>query len=206
MKVIYIAGKYRGPTPWAVEQNIRAAEDVAAKVIAAGHMPLTPHKNTAHMEGLADDAFFLAGTMELLRRCDAVLCVSNWRDSVGARAEVEEARRLGLPVFGVGRNDAVLPTAPVDSWLSTATNAPYSVVASIVDLCEWANSADEAKRSSPPPGYGVFEFESDDQTLWVFQRADEPPPDGYRGRRSTNRDKVIAWAWEHSDARDRQSA
>ena len=41
MKVIYIAGKYRGPTPWAVEQNIRAAEDVGARVIAAGHITLT---------------------------------------------------------------------------------------------------------------------------------------------------------------------
>lgn len=99
MKVVYIAGKYRAPTPWGVEQNIQAAEAVAAKVIQAGHMPLTPHKNTAHMEGLADDAFFLAGTMELLRRCDAVLLVSGWERSVGARAEVVEANRLGLPVF-----------------------------------------------------------------------------------------------------------
>ena len=185
MKVVYIAGKYRGKTPWEVEQNIRAAEDVGAKVIAAGHMPLIPHANTRHMEGLADDAFFLAGTMELLRRCDAVLCVSNWRDSVGATAEVKEARRLGLPVFSDGE------FAAHDSDLA------------IERMCEWANTPradDVADRSCPPPGYGVFEYEGDDQTLWVFQRADEPPPDGYRGRRSTNRDKVIAWAWEHSDA------
>jgi len=100
MKVVYIAGKYRGPNPWAVVQNIRAAEEVAAKVIRAGHMPLTPHKNTAHMEGLADDAFFLAGTMELLRRCDAVLLVPGWSRSVGARLELVEANRIGLPVFG----------------------------------------------------------------------------------------------------------
>lgn len=100
MKVVYIAGKYRGKTPWDVEQNIQAAQAVAAKVISAGHMPLTPHKNTEHMEGLADDAFFLAGTMELLRRCDAVVLVPGWERSVGARAEVVEANRLGLPVFG----------------------------------------------------------------------------------------------------------
>lgn len=100
MKVIYIAGKYRGRTPWEVEQNIRAAEDVAARVIQAGMMPLCPHANTRHMEGLADDEFFLAGTLELMRRCDAVVLVPNWRDSEGARAEVAEAERLGLPVFG----------------------------------------------------------------------------------------------------------
>lgn len=100
MKVIYIAGKYRGPNAWAVEQNIRAAEEVAAKVWAMGHVALCPHANSRHMDGVASDEHFLAGTLELMRRCDAVVLVPNWRDSAGARAEVAEADRLGLPVFG----------------------------------------------------------------------------------------------------------
>lgn len=100
MKVIYIAGKYRGPNSWAVEQNIRAASNVAAKVWAAGHVALCPHTNSAHMEGVCSDEVVFAGTLELMRRCDAVLCVSNWRDSVESRGEVEEAKRRGLPVFG----------------------------------------------------------------------------------------------------------
>jgi len=100
VKVIYIAGKYRGPTPWAVEQNIRAAAEVAARVWEMGHVALCPHTNSAHMEGVASDEAFLAGTLELMRRCDAVVLVPNWRGSAGARAEVEEADRLGLPVFG----------------------------------------------------------------------------------------------------------
>ena len=146
--------------------------------------------------------------MELLRRCDAVLCVSNWRDSVGARAEVEEARRLGLPVFGVGREFKrdVYQVVEGARILTDKDMTPLTMDAAVDNLCEWASASHDAvDRSSPPPGYGVFEFEGDDQTLWVFQRADEPPPDGYRGRRSTNRDKVIAWAWEHSDAWDRQT-
>lgn len=105
MKVVYIAGKYRGPNAWAVEQNIRAAEEVAARVWAMGLVALCPHANSRHMEGVASDEHFLAGTLELMRRCDAVLCVPNWRDSVGARAEVEEAERLGLPVFGKERQE-----------------------------------------------------------------------------------------------------
>lgn len=105
MKVIYIAGKYRGPNAWAIEQNIRAAEDVAARVWAAGMVALCPHANARHMiEGVVTDEHALAGTLELMRRCDAVLLVSNWRDSAGARAEVEEAERIGLPVFGKGRD------------------------------------------------------------------------------------------------------
>ena len=100
MKVVYIAGKYRGATAWEVEQNIRAAEDVAARVWAAGLVALCPHANSRHMEGVTSDENFLAGTLELMRRCDAVVLVPNWRDSEGARAEVAEADRLGLPVFG----------------------------------------------------------------------------------------------------------
>lgn len=112
MKVIYIAGKYRGPTAWAIEQNIRAAEEVAARVVQLGMMPLCPHSNTRHMDGLAHDEFFLAGTLELMRRCDAVLLVPNWRDSAGARAEVAEADRLGIPVFG--REDQSIETSLAD--------------------------------------------------------------------------------------------
>ena len=100
MKVVYIAGTYRGPNAWTVEQNIRAAEEVAARVWAMGLVALCPHANSRHMEGVASDEHFLAGTLELMRRCDAVVLVPNWRDSVGARAEVEEAERLGIPVFG----------------------------------------------------------------------------------------------------------
>lgn len=103
MKVVYIAGKYRGPNAWAVEQNIRAAEEVAARVWAMGLVALCPHANARHMlEGVCSEEHALAGTLELMRRCDAVLLVPNWRDSEGARAEVAEARRRGLPVFGLG--------------------------------------------------------------------------------------------------------
>lgn len=104
MKVIYIAGKYRGPNAWAIEQNIRAAEEVAARVWAAGHVALCPHANSRHMDGVASDDHFLAGTLELMRRCDAVVLVPNWKDSAGARAEVAEADRLGIEVIGRSYN------------------------------------------------------------------------------------------------------
>jgi hypothetical protein len=35
-----------------------------------------------------------------MRRCDAVVLVPNWRDSVGARSEVDEADRLGIEIIG----------------------------------------------------------------------------------------------------------
>jgi len=100
VRLVYIAGPYRAPTPWGVRCNIRNAEDLAAKVHAAGMFAVCPHANSAHMEGVADDEHFLVGTLELMRRCDAVILTQNWRSSSGALAEVAEATRIGIPVFG----------------------------------------------------------------------------------------------------------
>ena len=100
MKLVYVAGPYRASTPWGVEQNIRRAEEAAVLVHRAGMFAVCPHANSRHMEGVADDAHFLAGTMEMLRRCDAVLLIDGWKDSIGSCAEEVEAAHLGLPIFG----------------------------------------------------------------------------------------------------------
>jgi nucleoside 2-deoxyribosyltransferase len=107
VRLVYIAGKYRGPNSWAIEQNIRAAEDLAAKVHAVGLFAVCPHANARHMEGVSSDEHMLAGTLELMRRCDAVILVHNWRDSAGSRAEVDEAKRLGIPVFGLAQSGSI---------------------------------------------------------------------------------------------------
>lgn len=99
MKIVYIAGKFRAPTGWGVEQNVRAAENVGMEVAKLGAMPLIPHANSRFFHGTGDEQFWVAGTLELLRRCDAVMVVSNWKDSVGARGEVMEARERNIPVF-----------------------------------------------------------------------------------------------------------
>ena len=100
MKLVYIAGPYRAKTVWQVEQNIIAAQAVAAQVLGVhGLFPICPHLNTRHMEGLADDDHMIAGTMELMRRCDAVIVTADWKRSAGTRGEVEEAVRLRLPVL-----------------------------------------------------------------------------------------------------------
>lgn len=99
LRLVYIAGPYRGPHEFAVRQNVRAAEALAVEVWRLGAVAVCPHKNTSGLGGVVPDAAFLAGVLEILRRCDAVLVTGNWRDSAGARVEVAEAGRLGLPVF-----------------------------------------------------------------------------------------------------------
>lgn len=99
MKLVYVAGPYRAGSAWGTECNIQAARELGAMVADAGAYPVIPHSNTAHFDGLASDEFWLDGTMELLRRCDAAIFTPDWERSSGARAERVEAARLNLPRF-----------------------------------------------------------------------------------------------------------
>jgi hypothetical protein len=99
MKVIYIAGPFRGATAWDIELHVRHAEAMAFEVAQLGAMPLCPHTNTRHFHGTKDDQFWLDGTIELMSRCDGVMVTDDWSRSQGARLEVKRAGLLNLPVF-----------------------------------------------------------------------------------------------------------
>lgn len=99
MKVVYVAGPFRGRTHWDIQQNVRRAEALSLEVARLGAMPLVPHKNTENFHGQLDDKFWLDGTLELLRRCDALITVDGWRDSSGTAAEINEAMNRGIRVF-----------------------------------------------------------------------------------------------------------
>lgn len=103
MKLVYVAGPYRAETREGVAQNVAAARHVGRLCVQKGWFPVLPTVNTAHFDhdfpGLADDQYWLDGTMEMMRRCDAVVLVDGWQYSSGAKAEIEEARKMGLKVY-----------------------------------------------------------------------------------------------------------
>ena len=99
MIVVYIAGPFRGPNAWAIEQNIRRAEELALAVWRSGMAALCPHTNTRFFQGASDDDVWLQGDLELLLRCDAVLLVPGWERSQGAMAERARAIEGDIPVF-----------------------------------------------------------------------------------------------------------
>jgi len=110
MKVIYIAGPFRAPTGWKVEQNVRRAEECGFRVAQLGGMPLIPHTNTRFFNGELTDQFWLDGTLELLKRCDAVMLVDGWTSSTGARGEFDYAQANGIPCF--------VSYTELEEWLS----------------------------------------------------------------------------------------
>ena len=52
MKLIYIAGPYKGKTVYEISENIRLARTHAALILkyCPGYFPVTPHMNTAFMD------------------------------------------------------------------------------------------------------------------------------------------------------------
>lgn len=121
MKLVYIAGPFT-PTAkqlearanpgngWAqrlnaaidnnmdIGANIERATALALRVAESGHMPVCPHANTGDPRflSLQTPEFWYAGTLELLRRCDAIALTDDWQESNGACREVIEAARHGF--------------------------------------------------------------------------------------------------------------
>ena len=99
MKVVFIAGPYRGKTDAEQLRNIRLAEMTAKAVWQNGGCAICPHLNSAHFSGVVPEEEFLRGYLELVRRSDCIVTLPGWEKSEGARAEVKLAREMDLPIF-----------------------------------------------------------------------------------------------------------
>jgi len=100
LRVVYVAGPLFGPNDWEIRRNIHRAASLGYEVAKLGAYPVIPHTNTGSVFiGTMSPEFWYAGTLELLRRCDAIILVSGWEESRGAVAEIAEAKRLNMPVF-----------------------------------------------------------------------------------------------------------
>jgi len=108
MKVIYVAGPFRGENSWVMEQNIRRAEELSLRVWRMGAAVICPHANTRFFQGAAPDDIWLKGDLEILRRCDAIVMTRHWSFSTGATKELEFATQHILPAFFEGDFDSML--------------------------------------------------------------------------------------------------
>ena len=79
------------------------AEIVATLVWEAGHYALCPHANARHASAGVSDAQYLAGTLELMRRSDAVIVLPRYQSSEGTCGEISDALNSGMPVAYLAR-------------------------------------------------------------------------------------------------------
>lgn len=111
MVTVYVAGPYRSKSREGVQMNIQSAMQVGKLACLKGWSPVVPHANTAMLDELVPelgDQFWLDATMELMRRCDAVVLAPGWQRSEGVKGELNEADRLGIPIY---RSEHELPYA-----------------------------------------------------------------------------------------------
>lgn len=102
MRLVYIAGKFRGENAWEVACNVHEAEAAGLRIAELGGMPVVPHSLGQHMLGTLSEEFWIAGTLLLLSRCDGILLLPSWAGSEGARGESEYAEKHGIVRWGIG--------------------------------------------------------------------------------------------------------
>lgn len=106
---IYVAGAYSDDNVLGVLKNIGRGEKIASELFMQGYAPFTPwHDKTFVTDNWLEEFtvdMFYNYSMEWLKVSDAVFVVPNfpglkdWQESKGTLAEIEEAKRLSIPVF-----------------------------------------------------------------------------------------------------------
>jgi hypothetical protein len=119
--VVYVAGKFRAPTPEGIAENVRAAERWALRIAQAGAMPLCPHANNGHFYGQLPEQFWLNGTLSLLAKCDAAVFIPHWTDSEGACAEHLFCEQNHIQLFGAAHVRSGDFARWVEQWISART-------------------------------------------------------------------------------------
>lgn len=99
IRVLYLAGPFRHPKPEMMAAHTLTAQFYATELAKLGVVPYCPHSNLGHAYGQIDEGTAERINDEFLRRSDALVLLPGWGQSVGARRELEHAKRLGLPVF-----------------------------------------------------------------------------------------------------------
>lgn len=117
--IVYVAGPFRGKTPWDIEQNIRRAETVGLELARIANVtPMIPHTMYRYFQDALPDMFWLRAGLDLLKRCDAIFLCKGWERSQGSVREKEKAESLSIAVFrcGVHPRDMASEYELVKDW------------------------------------------------------------------------------------------
>jgi len=142
-RVLYVAGPYRHYSTHKQFENILRARKIAKHLWNLGFTVICPHTNSMLMDdNAASDELFLAGGLELLKRCDAIVMLPLWELSPGSMTEKSIAEDHDIPVF---------------YW-----DDPVSQDA----LIEWSNKCQPSKSQTSKSEKTAYAKASNDSTNW----------------------------------------
>ena len=92
---VYVAGPYTAPDP---AVNVRVAMEAAHRLMDMGHAPYCPHlSHYLHIHRPRPYEEWMELDLAWVERCDCLLRLPGY--SPGADREVENAEKIGIPVF-----------------------------------------------------------------------------------------------------------
>lgn len=116
---VYIAGPLRDPDPEKLARNIEHAKHIAQIYWKLGYNVFCPHAAAGWLDGIIPDEQILPAMMEELERCDMIVFIDGWLDSVGSCAEYLRAIELKKKIaFERGRMNEPLEPKPADSGVT----------------------------------------------------------------------------------------
>ena len=126
--LVYVAGPFGAATAELHERNVERAAAYRQPLADLGCYPVVPHCNTRNLGGPTgfldavdpkqQEAWY-EGSIELLRRCDAILLIPGWEESRGARREEQAARSWRIPLLYSyrGHTSEGIDVSEVEAWL-----------------------------------------------------------------------------------------
>lgn len=113
-EVFYLASPFSDPVARTRHKRFKAACLCCVALFKEGHYVFSP---IAHSYPIAligqighDFGLWRGYDLEMISRCDAlmVLTIDGWDRSIGVRAEMDEAARLGKPIYYVDQDGRFL--------------------------------------------------------------------------------------------------
>jgi hypothetical protein len=104
-KVIYLAAPYTDPDPKVVQSRMHEVHLALARYASEGHAIFTPllmhHCLNVGIDLPSDFSFWERYCMAFLAKSDylLVLCLPGWETSKGVQREIEEAKKLKIPII-----------------------------------------------------------------------------------------------------------
>lgn len=98
--IVYLAGPLRGNIirKWA---NIYVAKKYARMLWHLGYIVYSPHLNSGWLDHPLTDKMVMTANIVLLGKCDCLVLMDGWEQSVGTLAEIRAANEMAMPVYHI---------------------------------------------------------------------------------------------------------
>ena len=101
LPVIYVSSAMTAADGWLWEQNCRRAEEIGFEIAALGAAPIVPATMGRFFNGAYDRDTWMEIDISILAKCDVLVTVPGWENSLGAQEEVAFCQEHGIPVYSL---------------------------------------------------------------------------------------------------------